>query len=63
MTEFLKNVLRNLKLGFKSVKNSLGQYSSFFAALFLIQCFFGMLTSSGELNAATAESIIVAEYD
>jgi hypothetical protein len=61
--EFFANISSNLKIAFKSVKFNWRQYSSFFAALFLIQCFFGMLTVSSDLNSAITEDIIFSEYD
>ncbi|MCI8387986.1 MAG: ABC transporter permease [Clostridiales bacterium] len=63
MGEFLLNARDNLKIAFKSVRFNWKQYSSFFAALFLIQCFFGMLTISSDLNTAITEDIIFDEYD
>ena len=53
----------NLKIAIKSVRYNWRQYSSFFAALFLIQSFFGMLTVSSDLNSAITEDIIYDEYD
>ncbi len=53
----------NLKIGFKSVRFNWKQYASFFAALFLIQCFFGMLTISSDMNSVITEQIITDEYD
>ncbi len=61
--EFFVNVRDNLKIAFKSVKFNWRQYASFFAALFLIQSFFGMLTVSSDLNIAITEDIIYDEYD
>lgn len=53
----------NLKIAIKSVRYNWRQYSSFFAAIFLIQSFFGMLTVSSDLNSAITEDIIYDEYD
>ncbi|MBQ2707584.1 MAG: ABC transporter permease [Clostridia bacterium] len=63
MAEFFADVRTNLKIAFKSVKFNLGQYASFFAALFLIQCFFGMLTVSSDMNRRITDDIIYKEYD
>ncbi len=63
MGEFLIDIRNNLKIAFKSVKFNIGQYSSFFAALFLIQCFFGMLTISSDMNSKITDEIIYKEYD
>lgn len=61
--EFFASIRDNLKIAFKSVRFNWKQYSSFFAALFLIQSFFGMLTVSSDLNIAITEDIIYDEYD
>lgn len=63
MSEFLADIGTNLKIAFKSVKFNYKQYLSFFAALFLIQCFFGMLTTSSDLNRRITDEIIYEEYD
>ena len=63
MSEFLADMWQNLKIAAKSVKFNLKQYLSFFAALFLIQCFFGMLTVSSDMNRKITDEIIYAEYD
>ncbi|MCI6843101.1 MAG: hypothetical protein MR889_13360, partial [Clostridiales bacterium] len=63
MGEFFESMRDNLKIAIKSVRYNWRQYSSFFAALFLIQSFFGMLTVSSDLNSAITEDIIYDEYD
>ncbi|MBE6612609.1 MAG: ABC transporter permease [Ruminococcaceae bacterium] len=63
LAAFFSDVKTNLKIAFKSVKFNLAQYASFFAALFLIQCFFGMLTVSSDMNRKITDDIVYAEYD
>ncbi len=61
--ELFTDFRQNIKIAFKSVRFNLGQYASFFAALFLIQCFFGMLTVSSDMNTVITEKIVHEEYD
>ncbi len=63
MADLLKKLFTNLKIAFKSALYNYKQYVSFFAALFLIQCFFGMLTLSSDTNRAVTKEIISSKYD
>ncbi|MBQ8510621.1 MAG: ABC transporter permease [Clostridia bacterium] len=63
MSELFADIRTNLKIAFKSVRFNYKQYASFFAALFLIQCFFGMLTISSDMNTRITEEIVYEEYD
>lgn len=63
MEAFFEYLKRSVKIAFKSVFFSFKQYACFFAALFIVQTFYGMMSVSYANNNDVEYGHVTREYD